>query len=129
MSFSVSIRGAGTLAAIGAAVILATTTHSQADDGIFESWTTVSEDVLAEERGRNVVIGEELAQAGGALAINYAEQTVTNTINGDAPAGNLTMAPYALANQKLVINSFNTAPNAVIINQLSIAVDMTTPAP
>lgn len=128
---SPNFRGVGVVAIAGAALMLAVTTQSRADDGIFESWSTVSEDVLAQERGRNVVVDEtgiEIDQAGGALAINIGIQHVENTINGDAHGGSITLMPNALDGQRMVINAFNAGNNVSMLNQLSIAVEMT-PAP
>lgn len=125
-------RNAGVVAFAGLALMLAGTAQSHAEEGIFESLSTVAEDALAQERGRNVVVDEngiEIDAAGGALAINIGFQQVDNTINGDAHGGSITLMPNALDGQRFVINAFNAGNNVTMLNQLSIAVDMTTPAP
>lgn len=111
----------------GAAAALIVTAQGQAlaDDTLFESWSTVAEDTLDLERGRNVDVNQD----GGALAINIGIQTVTNTINGDATGGNITLMPNALDGQRMVINAFNAGNNVSMLNQLSIAVDLTTTTP
>ena len=108
----------------GAAAALIVTAHGQAlaDDALFDNWSTVAEDTLDLERGRNV----DVDQSGGALAINIGIQTVENTINGDATGGNITLMPHALDGQRMVINAFNAGNNVSMLNQLSIAVDLTT---
>ena len=111
----------------GAAAALIVTAHGQAlaDDALFDSWSTVAEDTLDLERGRNVDVNQD----GGALAINIGIQTVTNTINGDATGGNITLMPNALDGQRMVINAFNAGNNVSMLNQLSIAVDLTSTTP
>ena len=95
-----------------------------ADEALFGDWSTVSEQSLADERGRNVMVDQD----GGALAVNIGIQTVENTINGDAYGGTITLMPDALAGQRFVINAFNAGNNVSMLNQLSIAVDLTTPS-
>ncbi len=132
MWWSGRVRSFGVVASASAAVMLAAVMPAQADDGMFESWSTVTDDVLEDERGRNIVVdqsGITIEEAGAAVAVNVGFQYVENTITGDAYGGSINLTQGAIDNQNMVINAFNAGNNVTMMNQLSIVVDMTTPGP
>ena len=113
--------GAGAVM-VAAGTFLATAGTASADD-VLDAWSTVSDQALDVERGRNIDdLGE--VSAGTASAINIADQSVVNYFNvdGDVTSGGMVSGSHTFANQTMSINAFNTGNNVTMMNQLSIHV-------
>lgn len=124
MSASKIAKATGLLVAAGA--FLAAAGPASADE-VLDAWSTVSDQALDTERGRNIDDLDDVT-AGTGAAINIADQTVVNHFNvtGDVASGDLVNGSHTFANQTMSINAFNTGNNVTMLNQLSIQLNLST---